>query len=662
MLSMPTVLELPPPPSTSIDVSPLDDAQLVGEFLDHRDEGAFEAIVRRHGPMVLGVCRRVTGNTADADDAFQATFLVLARKAKSVKPAGMLGHWLWGVAYRSALKARTVAGRRREHERRAASMKPEGHHPVEPTADLRPVLDEELNGLSGRYRAAIIACDLEGKSRESAARDLGINPGTLSSRLNRGRGMLARRLARRGVAVSAAALSSALASQAATAGTIPAGTLIGTTVQASLAAASGGSLAAGAVSAKAAVLTEGVLHAMYISKIKFVATVGLSVLLAGTGAGVVHQIAFADKPKAVAKEAPAGGKSDKAGWTRPDVSGSVVAVVEEGKRVTLQTSKGTKERAPDEVRINTEGADVTFSAIGPLEDRVAEGYQANIWLQPGSTDKAAKVRYSGHQSFKALSRSPDIEGQVASMTADGKRLLIEGRGSKEKGVEAPQIEVNLTPATDLRFNGVKTGGAKVEQGYEAQIWLDETRENAAIARLSATDGTVKKAAAANPPDLSGEIAEAGADGKSFTIGGASKEKGAPPERTEVRIEQGTKVIYMGVPEDGTKPKEGYRADVWMDGNVAKTIRIDANPRPKAPDIVSRVLAVAADGKTITVGLKPKTKGEEPGQKEIEIGSAKIMFNNVRAGQAKPAVGDETQVWLDAQNPAAAARATFARDK
>ena len=171
-----TVLEPPSPPATDV---PRDDAHLVRAFVDHRDGSAFEAIVRRHGPMVLGVARRVTGNVHDADDAFQATFLVLARKAKSIKPAGMLGHWLWGVAYRTALKARTVAGHRRTQERRAASMKTERYHPPESAVDIGPVLDEELNQLAGRYRAAIVACDLEGKSRQSAAHDLGINQGKI---------------------------------------------------------------------------------------------------------------------------------------------------------------------------------------------------------------------------------------------------------------------------------------------------------------------------------------------------------------------------------------------------------------------------------------------------------------------------------------------------
>jgi hypothetical protein len=350
------------------------------------------------------------------------------------------------------------------------------------------------------------------------------------------------------------------------------------------------------------------------------------------------------------------GYAQKEGSSKPDVTGSVVAVAEDGKRVTLQMSKGSKERAAEEVTIKTDGADVAFSWIGPLEDRAAEGYQASVWLQPGTTDRAARVRYSGLQSFKAINRPPDIEGAVVTMTADGKRLVIEGR-SNEKGGEPPQIEVNLTPVTDLRFNRVKAGQAKVEQGYYAEIWLDETRENAAIARLTAPDPTYKKIVLATPHDLAGEIVAVAGDQKSFTIEIPSREKGVAAERKEVRVEAETRVVYVGVPPDGAGLKEGQRAEVWFE---ARTICIDGNPKPKPADLVGRVVAVGEEGKTITVGLKAKAKGEEPARREIDISAARVMFRNVRPGEAKPAVGDEAQLWLDADRPTAAARVAFAR--
>src|SRR5262245_56233695 len=169
------------------------DGELLEQFLAARDGAAFEVLVRRHGPMVLGVCRRVLGNEHDAEDAFQATFLVLARRGDAVRPASKVGSWLYGVAYRTALEARRMAARRRRKE---ACAVPRSEAAPDAADDLRPVLDRELSGLPDRYRAPLVLCDLEGSTRKEAARRLGWAEGTVSSRLSRGRQLLARRLRR----------------------------------------------------------------------------------------------------------------------------------------------------------------------------------------------------------------------------------------------------------------------------------------------------------------------------------------------------------------------------------------------------------------------------------------------------------------------------------
>jgi RNA polymerase sigma factor (sigma-70 family) len=170
------------------------DGQLLTAFLGHRDEAAFEALVRRHGPMVLGVCRRVVGHADDADDAFQATFLVLARRAASVVPREAVGNWLYGVAVRTASKARAAALRRRTRERQVADLP----HPPAPAADeandLAQVIDRELSRLPDKYRLPVVLCDLEGRPRRAVARELGVPDGTLSNRLAAARRVLARRL------------------------------------------------------------------------------------------------------------------------------------------------------------------------------------------------------------------------------------------------------------------------------------------------------------------------------------------------------------------------------------------------------------------------------------------------------------------------------------
>jgi RNA polymerase sigma factor (sigma-70 family) len=187
------------------------DDQLLAAFVASRDEAAFQQIVRRHGPMVHGVCRRVLRNEADADDAFQAVFLVLVRKADSVRPGNMLGNWLYGVAVNVARKGREVLARRRTQPLPADVAEPGAHAPGSPDAsELRDVIDQELNRLPADYRAAVVACDLRGLTRKEAAGQLGWSEGTVASRLARARAILADRLTRRGVVVPAAGLAAAL--------------------------------------------------------------------------------------------------------------------------------------------------------------------------------------------------------------------------------------------------------------------------------------------------------------------------------------------------------------------------------------------------------------------------------------------------------------------
>jgi RNA polymerase sigma factor (sigma-70 family) len=183
------------------------DRQLLDRFTSGRDEAAFEELLRRHGPMVLGVCRRLLSEPHDADDVFQATFLVFIHKAASVRKAASLGSWLYGVAYRLALKARAGAARRRAHERRRADMRPTDATNEPSWDDVRPVLDEELVRLPERLRAPLVLCYLRGMTNVEAARELGRPAGSMSKDLAHGREMLRRRLAQRGVILSSAALA-----------------------------------------------------------------------------------------------------------------------------------------------------------------------------------------------------------------------------------------------------------------------------------------------------------------------------------------------------------------------------------------------------------------------------------------------------------------------
>lgn len=182
------------------------DRELLACFVAERDQAAFAELVRRHGPFVLGVCRRVAGHVQDAEDAFQAVFLVLARKARKLGNSDLLANWLYGVAVRVALRARRSAVRRRAREVAVSILPDPPAESPSVLSDLGPVLDEELAALPSWYREAILLCDLRGLSREEAATLLGVPEGTLSSRLANGRKKLAARLMKRGVSLSIATL------------------------------------------------------------------------------------------------------------------------------------------------------------------------------------------------------------------------------------------------------------------------------------------------------------------------------------------------------------------------------------------------------------------------------------------------------------------------
>jgi RNA polymerase sigma factor (sigma-70 family) len=255
------------------------DAHLLECFVTRRDAGAFAVLVRRHGPMVYGVCRRLLRNHHDAEDAFQATFLVLAHKAASVVPRRLVGNWLYGVAYHTALKARADVLRRRAREQEAATM-PRSEALPETWRQLEPLLDAALKALPDKYRATVVLCDLEGKTRKEAARQLDCPEGTVASRLVRARQLLARRMTRHGLALSATALAAALSQGAASAGgLVPAMTSV---IQVAAALAAGKVPPAGAISARVAALKEGVLKAMLLAKLKVVTLV--LVVLAVVGA------------------------------------------------------------------------------------------------------------------------------------------------------------------------------------------------------------------------------------------------------------------------------------------------------------------------------------------------------------------------------------------
>jgi RNA polymerase sigma factor (sigma-70 family) len=280
------------------------DGQLVARVVERRDEAAFTELLERHGPMVLGVCQRVLGNEHDAEDAFQATFLVLARKAGTIRKSDSVASWLYGVAQRVAQRMKRAAGRRHRYGRGEPSMAREQPPEAAAWQELRVILDEELGRLPVKYRSPLVLCHLQGKTHEEAAQELGRPAGSMSRYLARGQELLRQRLVRRGFAPSSAVLAAVLTEKA---GAAPALTssLKQATVSAALAFAGGAPLA-GAASASVVAIADGTLRAMALARGAAVAAIVLVLGMAGTGAGfAVHQVVAARLAAGANEEAAA---------------------------------------------------------------------------------------------------------------------------------------------------------------------------------------------------------------------------------------------------------------------------------------------------------------------------------------------------------------------
>jgi RNA polymerase sigma factor (sigma-70 family) len=266
------------------------DGQLLRLFTSRHDEAAFAALVRRHGPLVLGICRRHLPDAHDADDAFQATFLVLVRKAAALADGRPLGPWLYGVARRTALKARAAALRRRGRQTEVFDMPaPEAAGPLE-SRELRRLLDEELDRLPEKYRAPLVLCYLQGFTHEQAARQLGRPSGSMSRLVGRALELLRGRLGRRGAALTAAVVAAALPRELAS-GAVPA-SLAAATVRGALLTAAGGA-AAPAVAA----LAGAVARELTGARLRTATALLLAVALLAGGAGLAALPAPAPAPE-----------------------------------------------------------------------------------------------------------------------------------------------------------------------------------------------------------------------------------------------------------------------------------------------------------------------------------------------------------------------------
>ncbi len=421
-------------------VAGLGDGPLLARFASSGDPLAFEALVARHGPMVLATCRAVLKSEHDAEDAFQATFLVLARRAGSVRGGEALGGWLHRVAYRAAVQAAAAARKRRRKEAEASAMAPwDASRPVL-DFDLRPILHEEIDRLPEEQRLPVVLCDLEGLTYEQAAERLRWTVPTVHHRLAKARLRLKGRLTRRGVA--APAFAAALVPTKGTSAAVPAAL-----IRATVLAATGGPASAGAV-----LLAHTLLRGMVMIKLKIAATAALAalalasagVLAAGGGRPEEPRPAMKPKPQAesevAARAAPAAQKPAKL----IEVKGRVVAP--DGRPVAGAAVRAFDFRLdskpfPEE----TSGPDGRFTIRlpEPIADDV-EGYKARFPLLVGSapgfgvgwTERALRSDRPADQEVTLVEEGPPIEGRVvdlegravAGAKVEVKRIWYDGKG------------------------------------------------------------------------------------------------------------------------------------------------------------------------------------------------------------------------------------------
>jgi RNA polymerase sigma factor (sigma-70 family) len=461
------------------------DEQLLECFVRRRDEAAFEALVRRHGPMVLGVCRRVLGHFQDAEDAFQATFLVLLRKAAAIGRRELLGNWLYGVAYRTALDARAAASRRRTRERQVSPMpEPQAKDSADVGHDLRPLLDQELNRLPAKYRVPVVLCDLQGQTRRDVAQQLGVPVGTLSGRLTTAHRLLARRLARRGVVLAGGALTAALSAGAASA-CVPA-PLVAATVEAA---------APGTVSARVAALTEGVLKAMLLKKLKIALTLVLAAAVVIGAALLAHQPMPAQAPAAAVEPRPQPPQADRdVGVLRVFKLGSRgrrVVWSPDGKTLLVVTKNESLlfGRAGSAIKVwdvdkgavratLAESADkglafqqVVYSADGKtIAATVSEGIARDVVKLWDAKTLAVKQTLGGDSQLVCVALSPDGK-RVAAGNPSKKTVELWNAAT---GAHERTLDTGVAQPWYLAFapdgSTLVVGGQKSDHSGQVQLW------------------------------------------------------------------------------------------------------------------------------------------------------------------------------------------------
>ncbi len=460
---------------------PRTDGQLLDHFLSHKDENAFAELVHRHGAMVLGVCRRVLEDAHAAEDCFQAVFLVLMRKADTIMPREMVGNWLYGVAYRTALEARKQAFRRKNLEKKKQAMPaPEPRDAL--WQELQPLLDQELNRLPDKYRFVVVACDLEGRPRREVAAMLDVPEGTVASRLSRGRDLLAKRLRRHAFTVSPALLAILLARHAEA-----------VVVPPHLIQAATGGLA----DARAAALADSVVRGLSFARTKLVVAVTLIVAILCVGVAALLPVALAErhdlgKPASI----PGTVKREKPVMLRDCIIQSIDWT---NRVIRVVTLCDTGEAAPIDVKIDEDVVVIIDGERrGFAELQPGMSVSLDIHRQKGEIDRGIRIESAGSWSpgFVSSINGESITVRIVDKQDQGEKtyrldpklwLFVDGKKAKAGEIKAKMaVEIQSLPKKNgmqiIKAVGPKTVGelkkidvkaGKLSIGAESHRLADE---------------------------------------------------------------------------------------------------------------------------------------------------------------------------------------------
>jgi RNA polymerase sigma factor (sigma-70 family) len=464
-------------------ISGLSEWQLLARYLEQRDELAFEALVARHGPMVLGTCRRLLATESDVDDAFQATFLVLVRRARALGPRDAIGPWLHGVAARVSMRARSQAARRRRIETISPEYSATESGPVAPDGELAAVLDQEVNRLPAKYRSPIVLCYLEGHTHEEAARELKWPLGTVKGRLARARDLLRGRLLRRGIAPSLTLLGVSFAREASA--SLEREFLEQTVcncMKVTLGLAS-----AETVSVSIAALVKGALWAMIVEKLKWAGFAAVAVGLALTGAAVMARQPGAPRPKVPARaralvdnrQTTADSESADRPGEKAAASDPASAEVDELRTRLIQAAKRDWTTTLEEFQANKTSLDRIYQASRRLMSAEEDG-RRSVADQAAASAHADRMRELARIENSKPSRTESLVSQVAAYSAEAELWRAQASARYRATSKAA---ISSSAGAPTRGNGDREG-AEAEFGpHELPRQGQDPRSQQIIAKL-----------------------------------------------------------------------------------------------------------------------------------------------------------------------------------